>query len=107
MKELKIKMSDRDTTISTLVKSSVVQVKQFKLLNEEILKLEEQLKKEIVAYNHDTAVEKTQKTINQLNFLISDLQRKNESLSAEIKERVLERDSAISALVKSSSTQEK
>merc|ERR1711957_17796 len=106
MKELKVKMSDRDTTISTLVKSSVVQEKKCKLLNEEILQLEEQLKKEMVAHNHDTAVEKTQETINQLNILISDLQRKNESLSAEIKEKVLERDSAISALVKSSITQE-
>ena len=56
-------MSDHDTTISILVKSSVIQEKKYKLLNEEILKLKEQLKKEMVARNHDTAVEKLRKRL--------------------------------------------
>ena len=63
MKELKVKMSNRDTTISTLVESSVVQEKKCKLLNEEMLKLEEQLKKEMVAHSHNTAVEKIRKRL--------------------------------------------
>ena len=99
-------MSDHDTTISILVKSSVIQEKKYKLLNEEMLKLEEQLKKEMIAHNHDTAVKKLRKLLTIKYFNLRSSKKERISVYGD-KKKVLERDSAISALVKSSITQEK
>ena len=102
-RELKAKLEDRDMTISTLVKSSTQAESNMNQLKAEVASLQEQVKRAggTVSAARGAGSDDSAK-VEELQDKVAALVEAKEKMATQHRDQVLERDAAISKLVKSS-----
>ena len=102
-RELKAKLEDRDMTISTLVKSSTRAESNMNQLKAEVASLQEQVKRAGGGVSAARGADSDDSAkVEELQDKVSTLIEAKEKMATQHRDQILERDAAISKLVKSS-----